>query len=78
MPDDSETTRLVNTDVSNLSPAEMKAHLGAVERQMKHLLKTERDLLEASAQVLTDHPELQSRLEYLRTVDLDDPTDLGS
>lgn len=77
MTDDSETSRLVNTDVSTLTPTEMKAHLVAVERRMKHLLTNERDLLEASAQVLGDHPELQSRLEYLRTLDLDDPADLG-
>ncbi|TDO58106.1 hypothetical protein EV651_110140 [Kribbella sp. VKM Ac-2571] len=78
MTDDSETSRLVNTDVSTLTPAEMRAHLNAVERRMKHLLRTERDLLETSAQVLIDHPELQSRLEYLRTVDLDDPADPDS
>ncbi|MEU4603670.1 hypothetical protein AB0F43_11875 [Kribbella sp. NPDC023972] len=78
MDDNSETDRLINTDVSALTGAEMLAHLDAVERRMKQLLRTERDLLEGSADVLADRPELQARLDYLRTVELDEATGPGS
>ncbi|RZU14144.1 hypothetical protein EV645_5008 [Kribbella rubisoli] len=71
MTDASETDRLVNTDVSKLTPTELKAHLEEVERRMKDLLRTERDLLEASSEVLSDHPALQARLTELRTTPLD-------
>lgn len=73
MNDQSETDRLINTDVSALSGSEMREHLDAVERQMKQLLRTELELLEASAEVLADQPELQARLDTLRTMDLDAP-----
>ena len=78
MNDDSETDRLINTDVSALTGAEMLAHLDAVERRMKELLRTERELLEGSAAVLADQPELQARLDYLRTVDLPEVSGPGS
>ena len=74
MNDESETDRLINTDVSALSGPEMREHLDAVERQMKQLLRTELELLEASAELVADRPELQSRLDHLRTADLGDPT----
>jgi hypothetical protein len=72
MNDQSETDRLINTDVSGLTGAEMREHLDAVEHRMKQLLRTELELLERSAQVLADRPELQARLGYLRTLDLED------
>jgi hypothetical protein len=68
MTDAAETDRLVNTDLSTLTPAELKAHLADVERQMLDILRTERALLEANAEVLADHPALQARLTHLRTV----------
>ncbi|WP_371407013.1 hypothetical protein OHA10_16060 [Kribbella sp. NBC_00662] len=71
MTDASETDRLVNTDVSNLTPTELRAHLDAVDRHMKDLLRAERDLLEANAEVLANHPTLQARLDTLRTKPLD-------
>lgn len=71
MTDASETDRLVNTDVSNLTPTELKAHLAEVEHRMKDLLRTERDLLEANAEALADHPTLQARLTQLRAKHLD-------
>jgi hypothetical protein len=71
MTDASETDRLVNTDVSALTPTELKAHLAAVEQRMKDLLRTERDLLEANAEALADQPALQARLTQLRTKPLD-------
>jgi hypothetical protein len=71
MTDASETDRLVNTDVSKLTPIELKAHLEAVDRRMKDLLRAERDLLEANAEALADHPALQARLTDLRTQPLD-------
>ncbi|TCC29490.1 hypothetical protein [Kribbella speibonae] len=73
MSDESETDRLINTDVSALSGPEMREHLDAVERRMKELLRAELELLEGSAQVLADRPELQARLDYLRSVDLNNP-----
>ncbi|MFI7064975.1 hypothetical protein ACIBL3_28555 [Kribbella sp. NPDC050124] len=72
--DDSETERLISTDVAGLSGEEMLDHLDSVERRMKELLKTELDLLEGSADLLTDRPDLQARLDHLRTVDLNDVT----
>jgi hypothetical protein len=69
--DASETDRLVNTDVSTLTPTELKAHLEEVDRRMKDLLRRERDLLEANAAALADHPTLQARLTHLRTKPLD-------
>lgn len=74
MTDASETDRLVNTDVSKLTPTELKAHLAEVEQRMKDLLRTERDLLEANAEALANHPTLQARLTDLRTRPLDDPS----
>ncbi|MEU4193495.1 hypothetical protein AB0E69_16470 [Kribbella sp. NPDC026611] len=68
MTDAAETARLVNTDLSTLTPTELKAHLAEVERQLANILQTERALLEANAEVLADHPELQARLAHLRTV----------
>lgn len=76
--DESETTRLINTDVSGLSGAEMAAHLDAVERQMKELMKAELELLEGSSVVLADHPELQARLDHLRALDLGEISTPGS
>jgi hypothetical protein len=76
--DESETDRLISTDVSSLSGEEMLDHLDSVERRMKELLKAELDLLEASAELLTDRPELQARLDYLRTVNLDGISATGS
>ncbi|MFG1814359.1 hypothetical protein ACGFIF_11380 [Kribbella sp. NPDC049174] len=75
--DESETERLISTDVSNLSGEEMLDHLDSVERRMKDLLKAELDLLEASAELLADRPQLQARLDYLRTVDLKGATEAG-
>lgn len=75
---ESETDRLLNTDVSGLTGAEMVAHLDAVERQMKHLMRTERELLEGSLELVADRPELQTRLDYLRSVDLDEASGPGS
>ena len=69
--DESETERLISTDVSSLSGAEMLDHLDSVERRMKELLKAELELLEGSAALLADRPELQARLDHLRSVDLD-------
>ncbi|WP_432887438.1 hypothetical protein ACQPYH_05385 [Kribbella sp. CA-245084] len=74
MTDASETDRLVNTDVSTLTPTELKAHLAEVEQRMKDLLRTERDLLEANAEALANHPTLQARLTDLRTKPLDGPS----
>lgn len=74
MTDASETDRLVNTDVSKLTPTELKAHLAEVEQRMKDLLRTERALLEANAETLANHPTLQARLTDLRTRPLDDPS----
>ncbi|MFD3405551.1 hypothetical protein ACFWUU_33005 [Kribbella sp. NPDC058693] len=74
MTDASETDRLVNTDISALTPTELKAHLAEVEQRMKDLLRTERDLLEANAEALADDPTLQARLTDLRTRPLDDPS----
>lgn len=71
MTDASETDRLVNTDVSTLTPTELKAHLAEVEQRMKDLLRTERDLLEANAEALADQPALQARLTQLRSKPLD-------
>ncbi|MEV4267468.1 hypothetical protein [Kribbella sp. NPDC049584] len=70
----SETDRLVNTDVSTLTPTELKAHLAEVDQRIKHLLRTERDLLEANAEALANDPTLQARLTDLRTRPLDDPS----
>ncbi|HWD78678.1 MAG TPA: hypothetical protein VG497_07350 [Kribbella sp.] len=78
MTDESETDRLLATDVAGLSGPELLAHLDAVEDRVRQLLRTQRDLLEASAGRLADQPELQARLDYLRTVDLDDPSASGS
>jgi hypothetical protein len=75
---ESETERLINTDLSSLSGAEMLAHLDAVERRMKHLMRTELELLEGSPEVVADRPELQARLDYLRTVDLAGASGPGS
>ena len=75
--DESETERLISTDVSSLSGDEMLDHLDAVERRMKELLKAELELLEGSAELLADRPELQARLDYLRTVDLDGVSGAG-
>ncbi len=74
MNDESETDRLVNTDISSLTGPEALAHLDAVEHRMRQLLRTQRDLLEANAEALADQPELQARLDHLRTVNLDDPS----
>ena len=71
--DDSETERLVNTDLSNLTGPELRAHLGAVERRMTELKRTELELLERSSELVADRPELRARLEYLRTLDLSGP-----
>jgi hypothetical protein len=71
MTDASETDRLINTDVSTLTPTELKAHLEEVDHRMKDLLRSERALLEANAEALADHPTLQARLAHLRTTPLD-------
>jgi hypothetical protein len=76
--DPAETDRLINTDVSNLSGAEMRAHLDAVERRMKELMKSELELLEGSPEVVADRPELRARLDHLRTMDLGEASGPGS
>lgn len=75
--DESETERLIGTDVSGLSGQEMLDHLDSVERRMKELLKAELELLEGSAELLADRPELQARLDHLRTVDLNGVSGAG-
>jgi hypothetical protein len=75
---ESETDRLINTDLSGLSGAELLDHLDAVEHRLKELKKTELELLEGSPEVVADRPELQARLDHLRTLDLDEASGPGS
>jgi hypothetical protein len=45
---------------------------------MKELMRTELELLESSPEVVADRPELQGRLDYLRTIDLGEVSGPGS
>ncbi|HET6987189.1 MAG TPA: hypothetical protein VFI00_11265 [Kribbella sp.] len=76
--DESLTDRLINTDVSAMTGAEKLAHLDAVEEHMRHLKRSELALLEGRPEVVAQHPHLQDRLDYLRTLDLDELSGPGS
>jgi hypothetical protein len=76
--DESLTDRLVNTDVSALNGAEMRAHLDAVAKHMKHLQRSELALLEGSPEVVAQNPQLRDRLDYLRSLDLEELSGPGS
>jgi len=70
--DESFTDQLINADVSALNGAELLAHLDAVKQHMRNLQRTELALLEDNPQVVAERPDLQARLEQLRSLDLDD------
>lgn len=70
--DESVTERLINADLSAMDGVEMRAHLDAVEQHMKQLQRAELTLLEDSSELIGQHPQLQDRLAYLRTLDLDE------
>jgi len=70
--DESLTDRLINSDVSSMSGAEMLAHLDAVEQQMRNLRRAKLALLEDNAQIVAQRPELRALLEQLRGMNLDD------
>jgi hypothetical protein len=72
MNDQSETDRLISTDVSGLTGAEMREHLDAVEQHMRRLRRTELALLEGSPEIVAQRPELQAQLAHLRTLNLED------
>ncbi|MGY4773123.1 hypothetical protein ACXC9Q_39970 [Kribbella sp. CWNU-51] len=76
--DESLTDRLINTDLSALNSAEMRAHLDAVEQHMRHLNRSELTLLEGSPEVVAQQPHLQDRLAYLRSLDLQEISGPGS
>ncbi|TDW90710.1 MULTISPECIES: hypothetical protein [Kribbella] len=78
MPDESLTDRLVNTDVSALSGLELRAHLEAVDQHMKYLQRSELALLEGSPEVVAQNSQLRDRLDYLRTLDLEELSGPGS
>lgn len=64
--DESVTERLVNTDVSALDGAELRAHLDAVQQQLRSLQESKLALLEDNPQLVDQSPELQALLEQLR------------
>ncbi|TDW19135.1 hypothetical protein [Kribbella kalugense] len=76
--DESLTDRLVNTDVSALSGAELRAHLDAVDQHLKHLQRSELELLEGSPEVVAQNPQLRDRRDYLRSLDLEELSGPGS
>ena len=64
--DESVTERLVNTDVSALDGAELRAHLDAVQQQLRSLQESKLALLEDNPLLVDQSPELQALLEQLR------------
>jgi hypothetical protein len=76
--DESLTDRLINTDVSAMDGAEMLAHLDAVEQQMRNLLSAELALLQENPDLVATRPQLQARLDYLRTLELEEVSGPGS
>jgi hypothetical protein len=76
--DRSLTDSLVNADLSSMSGAEMLAHLDAVQQHMRNLQRTELALLEDSPHIVAERPDLRDRLDYLRSLDLEELSGPGS
>lgn len=64
--DESVTERLINADLSAMDGVEMRAHLDAVEQQLRSVQESKLALLEDNPQLVAQSPELQALLEQLR------------
>jgi hypothetical protein len=76
--DQSLTDRLVNTDVSALSGADLLAHLDAVQQHQRNLQKAQLALLEENQEAIARYPELQQELERLQALPPDEIAAQGS
>ncbi len=64
--DESVTDRLISADVSAMNGAEMRAHLDAVQQQLRSLQQAQLALLDENPEIVAQRPELATLLDQLR------------